>query len=101
MPDHNPSAVRLAASDNVATLVRPAKAGETVAVIDGPAHRVVAREDIPFGFKIAISPIGTGEMVVKYGSPIGQATRPIDAGQLVHVHNLAGLRAGGDHRRPA
>ncbi len=101
MPDHKRSAVQLATSDNVATLTGPAKAGETVAVIDGPAHRVVAREDIPFGFKIAISPIEAGELVVKYGFPIGQATRPIDAGQLVHVHNLAGLRAGGDRRRPA
>jgi hypothetical protein len=42
---------------------------------------------VPFGHKVALRAIGSGEPVVKYGVTIGVATRPISEGEHVHVHN--------------
>lgn len=46
------------------------------------------QDDIPAGHKIAIRDIRKGENVVKYGFPIGHATRDIAKGEWVHSHNL-------------
>ena len=50
------------------------------------SDNVEIRED---GHKYALRPIACGENVVKYGMPIGHATRDIAPGEHVHVHNLA------------
>jgi altronate dehydratase len=42
---------------------------------------------IPFGHKVALCPIQTGQPVVKYGVTIGTATQDIETGAHVHVHN--------------
>ena len=47
---------------------------------------VEVRDD---GHKYALRPIAAGENVIKYGMPIGHATRDIAAGEHVHTHNLA------------
>lgn len=44
---------------------------------------------IPFGHKVAMAPISAGSPVIKYGVVIGRATRDIDCGEHVHVHNCA------------
>ena len=54
-------------------------------IID-PRDNVEVRAD---GHKYALRPIAAGESVVKYGMPIGHATRDIAAGDHVHTHNLA------------
>ena len=41
------------------------------------------------GQKYALCDIAAGENVIKYGNPIGHATRDIRAGEWVHSHNLA------------
>lgn len=43
----------------------------------------------PRGHKVALRPIAAGEEVIKYGFPIGRATRDIAEGEWVHSHNLA------------
>lgn len=48
-------------------------------------------DTIPFGNKIALVDIKTGEKLVKYGAVIGECTRDIRRGQLVHVHNVKSL----------
>ena len=55
-------------------------------MIINPLDNVEVRED---GHKYAIRPIAEGEDVVKYGMPIGHATRAIAPGEHVHSHNLA------------
>ncbi|HWM29361.1 MAG TPA: altronate dehydratase family protein [Woeseiaceae bacterium] len=47
--------------------------------------------DIPSGHKIATRAIAAGEIVMKYGQPIGAATRDIAAGEHVHVHNVSAV----------
>ena len=58
-----------------------------------PADTVaVALQDlpgIPAGHKFALRDIAEGEDVIKYGYPIGHATRDIGKGELVDHHNIA------------
>ena len=44
---------------------------------------------IPAGHKFALRDIAQGEDVIKYGYPIGHATRAIRKGELVDHHNIA------------
>ena len=44
---------------------------------------------IPAGHKFALRDIAEGEDVIKYGNPIGHATRAIRKGELVDHHNIA------------
>src|SRR5688572_28662857 len=72
---------QIASADNVAVALRPLVAGERAA-------GVTAAGDIAKGHKIAVRPIASGEPVIKFGFPIGTATRDIAAGEHVHTHNL-------------
>ena len=55
---------------------------------DNVGVTLVPRGEVPAGHKIALRDIAAGEAVVKYGWPIGTASREIRAGEWVHVHNL-------------
>lgn len=80
-------------TDNVATAIVDIGAGET---IGAGAPAVVAAETIPFGFKLALTPIAHGETVLKYGQSIGLANGDIGVGACVHVHNVDSQRGRGD-----
>jgi altronate dehydratase small subunit len=83
--------------DTVASVLEEVQAGEEVeARAASQVVSVIALEDIPFGFKIALADISAGKPVYKYGEVIGRSSRPIGRGALVHVHNLAGARGRGD-----
>jgi altronate dehydratase small subunit len=84
-------------TDNVG-IVKEGVAKEQVIILgDGREDRIVeVREDIPFGFKIAVKDINRGDTVFKYGEPIGIASLDITKGEMVHVHNMEGLRGRGD-----
>ncbi|WP_028552605.1 UxaA family hydrolase [Paenibacillus sp. UNC451MF] len=58
--------------------------------------KVQLLEAIEFGHKFAVKPIEAGGDILKYGEVIGAATRAIQAGEHVHVHNLEGKRGRGD-----
>ncbi len=83
------TAVQLHPRDNVICLLRAHDAGERPAAqnVQTPA----LTSDVPSGHKIALSEILEGELVFKYGHPIGRATRGIAPGDHVHLHNLVGL----------
>ena len=68
--------------DNVLVVLRPFQKGE---VVEG----VTLLEDIPQAHKVALKEIKAGEDVIKYGSPIGHATKDIKIGEHVHTHNVA------------
>ena len=87
----------LAESDNVATAIDHIDQGVEVPVRLGWDVRTVkALEKIPFGFKMAVTDIARASQVVKYGESIGKASSDIKKGQLVHIHNLEGVRGRGD-----
>jgi len=90
-------ALMLSAKDNVATLLEDASPGAKVQVRLGRETSTVnARENIPFGFKIALTDIGRGADIIKYGEIIGIASQDIKQGDIVHIHNLEGGRGRGD-----
>ena len=78
--------------DSVAVALSDASKGDRLEI--PTQHDVVAQTDIPAGHKVAVGPIGEGEVVLKYGEPIGVASRPIARGEHVHVQNLRSARAG-------
>jgi altronate dehydratase len=79
------TAIVLAKSDNVAMVTADVRPGSDVLADD---VAIAVQEPIPFGHKIAVSAIAAGADVVKFGVPIGRATRSIAAGEHVHVHNI-------------
>ena len=80
-----PAVMRLSPPDNVAVALRTLRTGEAVAV-DGAV--LVVPRTVPVGHKLAARAIAEGEIVVKYGCPIGVATRSIAPGEHVHTHNV-------------
>lgn len=86
-------AVLINDSDNCAVLLTDVTAGEDVDVSGALMNfNVQAKEDIPLGHKIAVKPIAAGMPVLKYGQEIGNALKAIEAGQWIHLHNLASPR---------
>lgn len=81
----DPRLLRLAPEDNVCAVTTTLEAGEVVQ-FEGRPLRVRGR--IPTGHKMAVEPIGPGELVRKYGLPIGSASQQIEPGDYVHLHNL-------------
>ncbi len=72
--------------DHVATALSPLAVGETHRYDSG---EVTLLDPIPFGHKVALCDIPAGADVLRYGAPIGHATRDIRRGEHVHTHNLA------------
>jgi len=73
-------------TDSVCVAARDLFAGATVELRGG---RLRLLDDVHQGHKIARATIRPGEPVLKWGQPIGLATRPIEPGRWVHAHNLA------------
>jgi hypothetical protein len=81
----DPRLLLLHPGDNVFVLRDQIAAGELI-VVEGVKVRVQVA--LGLGHKLARSPIVAGGKVVKYGAPIGSATRSIAVGEHVHTHNL-------------
>lgn len=76
--------------DTVITLLDAGKAGDDIVVVgEQESLGIRLREDIKAGHKAACRDIHEGEQVIKYGSPIGFATRDIRVGEWAHTHNIA------------
>ena len=87
------NAMIIDAKDNVAVAIEPiAKGDNAVYVCEGREVSLPALEDITIYHKLATRDIAKGEPVVKYGEHIGIASRDIQAGEHVHVHNVEGHR---------
>ncbi len=73
-------------ADTVAVALQPLSTGYAV---DINGQCITLSSDISQGHKFALRDIAEGEDVIKYGYPIGHATRAIAKGELVDHHNLA------------
>ncbi len=67
------------------TVIAPLAVGDCVEVAGASLEMPVA---LAIGHKLAAAAIPAGAKIVKYGAPIGSATRAIAAGEHVHTHNL-------------
>lgn len=78
---------RIDPRDSVATALRDMAAGEN-------ALGVTLTDPIPRGHKVAVAALAAGDPVLKFGFPIGRATRAIAPGEHVHTHNVSTALAG-------
>lgn len=62
----------------------------------GRVEEIKLLSDIPYGHKVAVEDIKSGEEIFKYGIAIGVATKNILKGEHVHIHNLDSQRSRGD-----
>jgi altronate hydrolase len=83
MLSETPLYIRLNAADDVVIACRELEPGTNLL-----KEGVVVRERIPAGHKVATRAIAAGDPVRRYSQVIGFATRAIEAGAHVHVHNL-------------
>ena len=82
-------AQKLDSNDNVAVVIADNLKGSNITINKNLVHLL---NDIPAGHKIATDPISKGAHIIKYGFPIGIATKQIDRGEHVHTHNLNTLK---------
>jgi (2R)-sulfolactate sulfo-lyase subunit alpha len=50
------------------------------------------REPVPLGHKLALTDIAAGQDVIEYGQRVAIATKDINRGEHVHVHNVRSAR---------
>lgn len=67
--------------DNVAVALEELRKGE---IIDN----IELLDDIPFGHKVLLNDLKSGENIIKYGNPIGHLTVDCKTGEHIHEHNL-------------
>lgn len=67
--------------DNIAVALEELKKGE---IIDN----IKLLDDIPFGHKVLLNDLKSGENIIKYGNPIGHLTIDCKKGEHIHEHNL-------------
>ena len=75
----------LSPGDSVYVLRDQIAASEAV-MVNGVA--VAFPQALGLGHKIARVLVAKGDQVIKYGAPIGRASRAIAPGDHVHLHNL-------------
>jgi arabinonate dehydratase len=78
------STIRLHPDDDV--VIARAEIPTGTLVTREKVHTIVT---IPAGHKLAVRDVAQGQPLRRYNQIIGFATRPIKAGEHVHVHNLA------------
>ena len=82
------TAIKISIKDHVATATTEINITESVLITGVEGDEIVkVQKVIPMGHKIALEPISKGENLVKYGEVIGTATKDIQRGDRVHVHN--------------
>ncbi|MBK6468456.1 MAG: UxaA family hydrolase [Paracoccaceae bacterium] len=81
----DPRLILLSPGDTVYVLRDQIAAGEAV-MVEGVA--VSFAQSLGLGHKIARLAVAAGDRVIKYGAPIGRASRAIAPGDHVHLHNL-------------
>lgn len=62
--------------------------GDMIKIIGSDEESLLVNETVCPGHKIALRSINKGEVVLKYGMPIGIASTFISQGAHVHLHNL-------------
>lgn len=95
--EHRAGALLLHPNDNVLLALADLPAGH-VTHVGGAA--LVLPGPIAAGHKFARRDLAAGEIVVKYGQPVGRTTAAVPAGSHLHVHNAESLRGRGDLAAP-
>jgi (2R)-sulfolactate sulfo-lyase subunit alpha len=81
--------------DDVGVAVEDLQKGAKISAVtlEGkPAGSVKLIDNVPLGHKVAMTDIAKDKKVVKYGRPVGMATKAAPKGSHVHTHNLKTLK---------
>lgn len=88
------NAILITKDDNVATVVSDIKRDAIISIkTDSRNREVKAKEDIPYGHKVALIRLAKDSGIIKYGHIIGYAVKDIEQGEWVHVHNTSDVDA--------
>lgn len=89
------SFLQLHPSDNVAVAITELRQHSVLHTANGLVN---IGSDIPAMHKVATTTIRAGDMVIKYGQPIGTALTTIEPGMHVHTHNCDASIGTKDYR---
>lgn len=78
--------LRIHPNDNVCVAIHPLAAGSEVVCGE---LRFMVIEDVRIGAKLALKPLQNGDLVIKFGEPIGYLHQNVAVGGYVHTHNLS------------
>jgi altronate hydrolase len=78
-------AIKIHPLDNVAVALQDLTAGHTVTL---ESKSYILKQPVVRGHKLSISPISTGDTIIKYGLPIAQAIHSISIGENIHSNNI-------------
>lgn len=80
--------------DSVAVATRDLTPGRVEGgYLVGPESvEVELHEAVPLGHKFALHDLAEGDAVIEYGNRVALASKPIKAGDYVHVHNVRSVR---------
>lgn len=76
--------IQINENDNVVVVLKDLSRGQSIFVQGG---EIQLKEDMKRGHKLAVKTIQVNDDVIKYGYPIGHATKEINVGEHVHTHN--------------
>jgi len=82
--EKNMSFIRINKLDNVIVALKDLPKGD---IVEMDGNRINLANDIPRGHKIALKDLSEGTDIIRYGNPIGHASKAIKAGEHVHIHN--------------
>ncbi|MDR2027534.1 MAG: altronate dehydratase family protein [Prevotellaceae bacterium] len=77
--------IKIHPADNVVVAVETLSAGEQ---LEDSGKNITVLNDIPSGHKIALRDFAPGDNIIKYGLPIGHASKVIRQGDLVNEKNI-------------
>lgn len=89
---------QIAPLDNIATLLADAGPGVVAVCGEAALEEIRLTRPVSMGHKVALRAIEAGASVIKYGVPVGVATKPIAAGEWVHLHNCRSLHDAASSR---
>lgn len=78
--------------DNVGVVVVEGLTADTemlcVITEDNSDFKMVVKQDVPIGHKVALADLSLDDTVIKYAEDIGKIVKTVAKGEHVHVHNL-------------
>ncbi|HUS04247.1 MAG TPA: UxaA family hydrolase [Dehalococcoidia bacterium] len=90
-------AVVLNDRDNVATAIANLEKGAKVELKIGErTFTTELKSSISLGHKFSLRHINKGSPIIKYGEIMGTATKTIEPGEHIHIHNVVSARGRGD-----
>jgi hypothetical protein len=72
-------------ADNIYIVRIPLQENDRVE-IEGNVY--IVKKSLSFGHKVAGVSLNPGDKIIKFGVPIGSATKHIDIGEHIHLHNM-------------